>query len=90
MKRRGLTVLSAVMAALLAWGSSVPPAGITVAMAEAKKKAPPLDPTFAVQKDKMPSANKNAEAVKSLLRTNPDSGPKTRHTGGGAAPGRVR
>jgi hypothetical protein len=32
------------------------------------------DVTFGVQKDKMQSANKNSDAVKSLLRTAPPSG----------------
>ena len=42
------------------------------------------DVTFGVQKDKMQSANKNAEAVRSLLRPAPKSNnrPAPRPTGG--------
>jgi len=61
------------------------------AHAEEKKKAPPPDPTFGVQKDKMQSANKNAQAVKSLLRTAPPDGRAgSRSGGGGASSNRVR
>jgi hypothetical protein len=51
--------------------------GVTVAIADKKKTA-----TVGVQKDKMQSATKNAEAVKSLLRKQPKSSTGQKPRGG--------
>ena len=90
-KRGVLSTLSVGLAVLVVVAPAAidPNAGSAFAAGRGNSAPPPRSAPSSVAKVKNPTATKNAEAVKSLLRTNPPSGSNQGPRAGGSG-GRMR